>query len=317
MHLSAGTRPWALTVWSHISQVATVGGAFNTIDPHTIQERLRQAPGEQARQEVAPVPDKPGPAPTRWTLRTIRASIATVGDYSLSGVWRMLQRCKCGVRTPLVRRFSPDAEYASKEAHLLDCLRSVATQPDRQTLVFIDEMGYYRWPTAVADWDVCSSDLPAPKVERAGNNTQWRMVGGLNALTGQVTYLDNYIVGRQQLITFYGRLVQTYPDVERLYVVQDNWSIHTHPDVTQALSAWPQIEPVWLPTYAPWLNPIEKLWRWLRQSLLHRHRSVEDWKGLREQVRAFMEQFASGSAALLRYVGLLGDGKLANALYER
>ena len=35
----------------------------------------------------------------------------------------------------------------------------------------------------------------------------------------------------------------------------------------EALFQWPRIEPVWLPTYAPWLNPIEKLWRWLRQEV--------------------------------------------------
>jgi len=31
-------------------------------------------------------------------------------------------------------------------------------------------------------------------------------------------------------------------------------------------------------------------------------------------VNAFLTQFASGSHALLRYVGLLGEGKLARAL---
>jgi putative transposase len=47
-------------------------------------------------------------------------------------------------------------------------------------------------------------------------------------------------------------------------VIQDNWNIHTHPEVLTALARYPRIKPVWLPTYAPWLNPIEKLWRWVR-----------------------------------------------------
>jgi hypothetical protein len=74
------------------------------------------------------------------------------------------------------------------------------------------------------------------------------------------------------------------------------------------------VEPVWLPTYAPWLNPIEKLWRWLRQDVLKLHRQASDWPGLRQRVRAFLDQFASGSLALLQYVGLAGEGKLAQAL---
>ena len=76
--------------------------------------------------------------------------------------------------------------------------------------------------------------------------------------------------------------------------------------------AW--IEPVWVPTYAPWLNPSEKVWRWLRQDQLDVHRLAHDWKTLRQQVNAVLDQFAGGSHALLPYVGLTGEGKLARAL---
>ena len=97
-------------------------------------------------------------------------------------------------------------------------------------------------------------------------------------------------------------------------MIQDNWNIHTHPEVLAALARYPRIQPVWLPTYAPWLNPIEKLWRWLRQDILKLHRWVEDWPQLKQRVRGFLDQFAQGSPALLRYVGLVGKGKLATVI---
>ncbi len=50
------------------------------------------------------------------------------------------------------------------------------------------------------------------------------------------------------MIDLYRRLVQTYPQAQKIYVVQDNWSIHTHPDVLTAREGYPQIKPVWLPT---------------------------------------------------------------------
>ncbi len=246
-------------------------------------------------------------------MRTIRASVPALRDYCLSGVWRVLQRCECRLRSPKVRLFSPDPLYASKEATLLGCLQQVAHAPDRWVVLFLDEMGYYRWPSSAEDWRP-TEDAPL-ELQGSGNNSQWRIVGALNALSGQVDYLDNYIVGRKQLISFYGRLDQRYPNVEQIYVAQDNWSIHQHPDVLEALSRWPRIKPIWLPTYAPWLNPIEKLWRWLRQDVLKLHRLAGDWPGLRQQVRTFLDQFASGSHAVLRYVGLLGEGKLAQAIY--
>ncbi len=115
-------------------------------------------------------------------------------------------------------------------------------------------------------------------------------------------------------MAFYRQLVAAYPDTTRIYVVQDNWSIHAHPDVLAAIAELPQIEIVWLPTYAPWLNPIEKAWRWLRQDVLHLHRLAHAWPALRQRVNAFLDQFADGSQALLHYVGLLGEGKYAETI---
>ena len=65
------------------------------------------------------------------------------------------------------------------------------------------------------------------------------------------------------------------------------------------------IEILQLPTYASWTNPIEKLWRWARQSVIHLHRLSNDWTALQEKVIDFMEQFKGGSQELLHYVGLL------------
>ncbi len=101
-------------------------------------------------------------------------------------------------------------------------------------------------------------------------------------------------------------------------MVQDNWSVHRHDDVLAAVAALPTIEPVWLPTYAPWLNPIEKLWRWLRQTVLRNHRLADDWDLLKQRVADAFARVASGgtpaTTAVLRYVGLLGDGRLARAI---
>jgi len=143
----------------------------------------------------------------------------------------------------------------------------------------------------------------------------WRLIGALNPLTGQVDYLDNYVVGRAKVIEFYGQLVEAYPRARTLCVIQDNWSIHTNPEVLKALKDWPQVEPVWLPTYAPWLNPIEKVWRWLRQDVLKMHRQADDWEALQARVHGFLDQFADGSERLLEYVGLRGQGRLARMIH--
>lgn len=278
------------------------GGYF---DPVAIRERLEQAP---------PMLDPAIGPPSRWTLSTIRAAIPDLVAYSLSGVWRVLRRIRAGRRGTRVQQFSPDLDYDSKLARLLACLTEAATSDGRVVTLFMDQMGYTRWPEPGPDWAALTPS-PAPMTDRGqSKQQQWRLVGTLDALTGQVTYLEGYIVGRRQLIAFYRQLDRAHPDAERIYVVQDNWSIHRHDDVLAALAALPRITPVFLPTYAPWLNPIEKLWRWLRQAVLRNHRLAHDWAALRQRVNGFLDGFATGSEALLRYVGLRGSGRLAHAI---
>jgi transposase len=56
-----------------------------------------------------------------------------------------------------------------------------------------------------------------------------------------------------------------------------------------------------LPTYAPWTNPIEKVWRKFNQDLFHMHPWSEDWQRLRQEVTRWLQ---AASEDLLRYVGL-------------
>lgn len=72
------------------------------------------------------------------------------------------------------------------------------------------------------------------------------------------------------------------------------------------------IQLVTLPTYASWCNPIEKLWRRLRQKVLYVHRHADDLDGLRKLVMDFLTQFGSGSLSLLQYIGLAPDYPVFN-----
>ena len=290
-----------------------VPAAGDTFDAAAIRERLQQPPPTETVGDAEATV-----APSRWTLGTIRAAIPDLTEISPSGVWRVLRRLGIIRRSTRVQQFSPDPEYLPKLARMEACLREAAANPGQIEALFMDQMGLTRWPEPGPTWAAAAPD-PAPVTDRAETKQQqWRIVGTLNAVTGQVDTFDGYIVGRRQMITFYQQLDRAYPDAERIYVIQDNWSIHRHDDVVAALAELPRIIPIFLPTYAPWLNPIEKLWRYLRQTLLRNHPLAADWDALKQRVATILGQFASGGTPptdrLLRYVGLQGDGRLARAL---
>ena len=292
--------------------MAIIGGRFEEIQAlkAELTHCLRTGPGAAAQQAVGVTPS--APPPSRWHLVTIRATIDWLQDYSLSGVWSLLQRCGLKLRSAAVQHYSPDPDYQLKVFRLKKALREAARNPRTVAALFLDEFGYTRWPDPARDW---SGVTPIARRSQT-NNQQWRTIGAVNALTGKVSYLDAYIIGRAKVIEFYGQLNLAYRRLDRVYVIQDNWSIHQHPDVLQALADYPRLQPVWLPTYAPWLNPIEKLWRWLRQDILKLHRLADAWDELRHRVRTFLDQFTNGSTELLHYVGLLGAGLLAKTIRQ-
>jgi hypothetical protein len=124
----------------------TAGGCFEECEAvkEELLETLRAGPSEAARREVAVA--KNGPAPSRWTLRTMRASVDWLTEYTVSGVWRVLQACGLGLHASCARLFSPDPAYRSKVRRLHRCLRAAARHPDTVVALFLDEFGYQRWP---------------------------------------------------------------------------------------------------------------------------------------------------------------------------
>lgn len=266
----------------------------------------------------------------RWTLRLIQACCPWLGVGSEAGVSQVLQRL--GIRYKRGRRslHSPDPAYEAKRYRIEMCRFRSYYAPERYVLVYVDEFTYYRQPTVARAYALAGHhQQPAPLSHHA--DTQSRILAALNAFTGQVTARQYSKITVTRMADFYAVLAHTYPEAEVIYVALDNWAIHFHP---QALAALPpqlaaadfRLPPSWhalpppmprsptlpiqllpLPTYAPWLNPIEKLWLWLDQDHLFLHQAADAWEALKAQVQLFLEQFAHSSPALLRYVGLLPD----------
>lgn len=250
-------------------------------------------------------PQRYGLPRTRWRLQDLRVAVKWLVRRSVPGICRLLWRL--GFSRQQVQRFvrSPDPDYAAKRRAVVQAFTHAVTQPGTVELLFLDEVTYYRLPDKAPVYDRTAT--VQPRIAGAARaNTQTRVVAALNGYTGQVTYLQRSCIGEQALCTFYQQLRQAYPEAQTMYVVQDNWPTHKLPTVLAAL-ATQHGTPLFLPTYASWLNPIEKLWRWLRQTVLHAHPCAQAVDILRQQVIAWLDQFAAPSDTLLHYAGLLPD----------
>ena len=238
-------------------------------------------------------------------MQDLHRAFAWLTGVSETGVYRVLKRLGFSRKRALQFIHSPDPEYRLKWQAILQAYLEAWNHPEEVIVLFQDEVTYYRM-AALAQTDQRRGSRQHRHLHRPGANTKARLTAVLNAVTGQVHYLQRSTVGCAELSQFYAQVRAAYPQVRRIYLVQDNWPIHKHPTVLQAAQT-AQLTPLFLPTYASWLNPIEKLWRWLRQDILHNHEQSAAFKTLRQQVETWLEQFAQGSLALLQYVGLLSQ----------
>ena len=283
--------------------MVTDGGRFDQEKQITIKERLRHPPTSTPEEAQGHC----------WTLKRIQAEFAFLADYTLSGIWHLLQRQKIRLRQGRPQQYSPDPKYKAKEQQLLARLTEVGRRPEQEVLIFTDEFTYHRWPLPAPTW--APLDDPPPLAERADpGEKQRRIVGGVNAWQGQVTYLDAESITGAVFGQFLRRVHRAYPEAERITVVVDNWPTHEAKAVLKVLAQLPNLELLFLPTYSPWLNPIEKLWDWLKEAVLRMHPLAGRWSALMDEVSDFLDQFTDGSTKLLRRVGLAGDGKLAQAI---
>ena len=222
----------------------------------------------------------------------------------MSGLWRLLDRWGISYKRGRHYLHSPDPDYLRKRDQAAQCVAAARAHYPQVVTLYLDELTYYRPPTLASAW--CERGAGKQPLAPLGyaSHKRRRVVAALDVVTGSVLYEQAWKVGVTRLAEFYGRVRAAYPQAARIYVIQDNWPLHFWPPVEQA-ARHSRIEMVRLPTYAPWLNPIEKLWRRLKQEVLHLHRLKDDWQGLQQRVANFLESFAAGSTELLRYVGLL------------
>lgn len=240
---------------------------------------------------------------SRWTLAALRDVEPTWGHYSCCGLWRLLRAVQIRYKRGRHHVHSPDPEYVSKRDAARACLESARQAPDRVVTYYLDELSFYRQPTVADDWHPAGHEQPlARRAHRS--NIYHRVLGALNAVTAQVVFRMGKTTDVAFICRFLRHLREQHPDVEVLNVILDNWyRVHDHADVRETAQQ-ERITLVYLPTYSPWLNPIEKLWRKAYQEVLHLHRHSEAWSELIERMDAFLSAFSNGSSGLLKYVGL-------------
>jgi putative transposase len=102
--------------------------------------------------------------------------------------------------------------------------------------------------------------IPAP-----GTPAYRHVFGALNWYTTQVSHLITTHKNTDAFIAFLEHLLLTCYPHDRVILVLDNASFHKSRAALAALDAFAhRLQVVWLPTYSPYFNPIERFWLHLK-----------------------------------------------------
>jgi hypothetical protein len=242
-----------------------------------------------------------GLARSRWRLTDLGAVIPWLAGRRPGSVWRILRRLAIRYKRGRLYLHSPDPAYDTKLAAITAAQLLAHAHPEAVVLLYEDEFTYYRRPTVSRAFAPARSDAPRAAAGW-GTNKLRRIAACLDATSGRVVAWQRHRFDRKTLARFYQAVAAAYPQAEAIFLAHDNWPVHTHPHVLAALP--PQLHLLPLPTYAPWTNPVEDLWRLLNGEVLHQHDFGDDWTGLQAAVTAWLAQWHEPSPQLLHLVGL-------------
>lgn len=247
---------------------------------------------------------------TRWSCATLAATLQAKHGIAVSA--------------ETVRRWLHEIGWVWKRAKLvakdddpqrIDRLARIRFHHEhlqaREMMVFADELDIHLLPKVGAAWMPQGTQA---EVMTPGKNEKHYLAGALHLATGKVLYCLGPRKNNGLFRNLLTLLDTTYPApwVTRIYVVADNYCIHKAKAVEQWVASHPRFTLLWLPTYCPRANPIERAFGDVHDKCTRNHKR----KRLRDLVQD-VEQHVQDNGPWQYKLSRLYDAPEVTAAVER
>jgi putative transposase len=191
----------------------------------------------------------------RWSCATLALTLATILEISVSRetIRRQLKVAGYEWKRAKLSARDDDPERIRRLARIRQIIEQL--RPG-ELILFADELDIELLPKVGYQWMLKGTQLEIPT---PGKNQKHYLAGALDPWTGQLYYVlgprKNNVLFRQLLNLLESQMGKRYTKV---YIVVDNYSIHKAKAVDQWVAFHPHFELVFLPSYCPRANPIER-----------------------------------------------------------
>lgn len=135
-----------------------------------------------------------------------------------------------------------------------------------EVFYYADEFNVSWLPTLRKMWGPTGQQVMIPT---PGQPNVHYGLGAVNDHTGETVVIIRRRKRRKEVAELLEALLEKHPQ-ETIYVAWDNASTHQDAEIEAVVrGAAGRLVLLYLPTYSPWLNPIEMLWRHFRREVTH------------------------------------------------
>jgi transposase len=173
-------------------------------------------------------------------------------------------------------------------------------KPD-EVFYYADEFNLSWLPTLRALWSPKGQQV---MITTPGQTNKHYGIGAVNYHTGETVVLVRKRKRRKEIAELLEALLKKHP-LETVYVAWDNANTHQDEEVEVVLRrACGRLVLLYLPTYSPWLNPIEMLWRHFRREVTLCE-LFENMKALIRETYRFFECYNETPEKVLLVIGAI------------
>jgi transposase len=201
-----------------------------------------------------------GYAQNYWTLELLRIHMQALTKISVckNTIRNILKRNGFSCKRPKQRIHSPDPDYLEKKRRIK---RLIKTRSKNEVILYVDEHDAHLNPSIRRCYQKHGRQM---NVYTPGKNQKLYIFGAYCPYRKCIVQWKIFDRKRsKEFFEFLKYLIKKYSG-KRIILILDNFCIHRSKKLEKLLDehSWMHdcIRFVWLPTYAPELNPIERAW---------------------------------------------------------
>jgi transposase len=184
-------------------------------------------------------------------------------SYTQSGMRDLLHRLGYEYKKPKLVPGNPDEE--AQEIFAKQYEEFIINKPDKIEVLFMDAVHPQHNTMAAYGWIKRGEKR---KIPTSSGRARLNLQGAMNAETWETTVIESDTVDAHSTIQLLETLEKKYFLATSIYVILDNAKYHYSKIVNEYLKK-SRIELIFLPSYSPNLNLIERLWKFFKKKVLY------------------------------------------------